>query len=110
MGSYIVATDGVMRSVADTPRGKARLAALRFPDPLGGGRMQDRVNGVAELKTRTAGHRFIEGWVEGPCAESADLRGINRLMTDFVDDAVYQTFFAARPVETSGQVQSQSQA
>src|SRR5208282_4356230 len=30
--------------------------------------------------------RWIEGWIEGPCAEAADLRGINRLMTDFFDD------------------------
>ena len=29
---------------------------------------------------------MIEGWVEGPCAEAADLRGINTLMTDFFDD------------------------
>ena len=29
---------------------------------------------------------MIEGWIEGPCAESADLRGINRLMTHFFDD------------------------
>jgi MtaA/CmuA family methyltransferase len=28
----------------------------------------------------------VEGWVEGPCAEGADLRGINQLMIDFFDD------------------------
>jgi MtaA/CmuA family methyltransferase len=32
------------------------------------------------------GKKLIEGWVEGPCAESADLRGINTLMVDFFDD------------------------
>jgi MtaA/CmuA family methyltransferase len=30
--------------------------------------------------------KIIEGWVEGPVAEAADLRGINALMTDFIDD------------------------
>ena len=32
---------------------------------------------------------MIEGWIEGPCAEAADLRGINRLMTDFFDDPAF---------------------
>ena len=29
---------------------------------------------------------ILEGWVEGPVAEGADLRGINTLMLDFLDD------------------------
>ena len=29
------------------------------------------------------------GWVEGPCAEAADLRGINALMLDFYDDPLF---------------------
>lgn len=68
---------------------KAALARLRPPDPLGGGRMHDRVCGVALLKQRTAGQLMVEGWVEGPCAMGADLRGINTLMTDFVDDPAF---------------------
>ena len=65
---------------------KSTLANLRPPDPLGGGRMHDRVQGVALLKQRAGGSLMVEGWVEGPCAEAADLRGINALMTDFYDD------------------------
>ncbi len=65
---------------------KAALATLRPPDPLGGGRMHDRVKGVALLKEKVAGQLLVEGWVEGPCAEGADLRGINNLMMDFGDD------------------------
>ena len=68
---------------------KTELARLKAPDPLGGGRMTDRVEGVALLKQRTAGEKLIEGWVEGPCAEAADLRGINTLMTDFFDDPAF---------------------
>lgn len=64
---------------------KARLASLKQPDPLGGGRMHDRVLGVALLNERAGAERMVEGWVEGPCAMAADLRGINRLMTDFFD-------------------------
>ena len=65
---------------------KTQLAGLKVPDPLGGGRMNDRVQGVALLKQRTANERLVEGWIEGPCAEAADLRGINNLMLDFFDD------------------------
>ncbi len=65
---------------------KSELAGLAVPDPLGGGRMHDRVKAASLFRDRVAGERLIEGWVEGPCAESADLRGINTLMLDFYDD------------------------
>ena len=68
---------------------KTRLAHLRIPDPLGGGRMHDRVQAVALFKERVGGSKLIEGWVEGPCAEGADLRGINTLMMDFYEDPVF---------------------
>jgi MtaA/CmuA family methyltransferase len=31
----------------------------------------------------------VEGWIEGPCGQAANLRGINRLMLDFTDDPVF---------------------
>lgn len=65
---------------------KTALARLRAPDPLGGGRMTDRVQAAALFRQRVGGEKFIEGWIEGPCAEAADLRGINTLMLDFYDD------------------------
>ncbi len=68
---------------------KADLAKLRVPDPLGGGRMHDRVKAAALFKEKVAGQRLIEGWIEGPCAEAADLRGINSLMMDFFDDPAF---------------------
>ena len=65
---------------------KTALAQLKTPDPLGGGRMTDRVQ-AAGLFKKLCGERYlVEGWVEGPCAEAADLRGINSLMVDFFDD------------------------
>jgi MtaA/CmuA family methyltransferase len=63
----------------------ARLAALAIADPLGGGRMTDRVRAIEMLRD-LAPDLLVEGWVEGPCAEGADLRGISTLMTDFGDD------------------------
>jgi len=65
---------------------KVTLACLKQPDPFGGGRMHDRVKGVSRMKERVGRDLIVEGWVEGPCAESADLRGINKLMIDFFDD------------------------
>ncbi|MBC8873594.1 MAG: uroporphyrinogen decarboxylase family protein [Planctomycetes bacterium] len=65
---------------------KATLASLDIPDPLGENRMHDRVRAAALFKERVGGEKLIEGWIEGPCAEAADLRGINTLMLDFYDD------------------------
>jgi len=65
---------------------KAALKNLQIPDPHGDGRMQDRIRAAALLKDVSGEGRLIEGWIEGPCAESADLRGINTLMLDFYDD------------------------
>jgi MtaA/CmuA family methyltransferase len=65
---------------------KSRLAALRLPDSAGAPRMRDRVEGVRLLRQRVGSQRIVEGWVEGPAAMAADLRGVNRLMLDFFDD------------------------
>ncbi|MCP3920223.1 MAG: hypothetical protein GY711_32250 [bacterium] len=65
---------------------KAKLASLRMPDPLGGGRMQSAVESLRLMKERVGGDKALMGWVEGPYAEGADLRGINRIMLDLYDD------------------------
>lgn len=61
------------------------LLRLSVPDPLGGGRMHDRVKAISLLRERAGRDRIVEGWVEGPIAEAADLRGINRIMMDFFE-------------------------
>lgn len=65
---------------------KSGLAKLKVPDPFGGGRMHNGIKALELYKERVAKEKLIEGWVEGPVAEAADLRGINRLMLDFYDD------------------------
>lgn len=74
-----------------TPLLEARtsLASLRIPDPLGGGRMHNGVRSVALLKERVGKDLVVEGWIEGPCAEAVDLRGMNNLMLDFHDDPAF---------------------
>jgi len=63
------------------------LPTLRVPDPhREGSRMANRIAAIRLLRERMGHTHVIEGWVEGPCAESADLRGINTLMIDYYDD------------------------
>jgi MtaA/CmuA family methyltransferase len=65
---------------------KKKLKELRVPDPAGGKRMSNRLNVVSALKDAAGQEKLVEGWIEGPCAEAADLRGLNTLMLDFFDD------------------------
>ena len=65
---------------------KTRLSSLQSQPTILGRRMTNRIDGVRLLRERAGNDKWIEGWVEGPCAESSDLRGINNLMLDFIDD------------------------
>ena len=80
---------------------KLALQRTKAPDPFSGGRMEDRIRGIELLRERAGEELLVEGWVEGPCAESADLRGINRLMIDFSDDPAFVQDLFAFTVETA---------
>ena len=67
-------------------RDKETLGSLHAPDPGSGPRMSNRLRALRELAGAVGDCLLVEGWVEGPCAEAADLRGISRLMIDFYDD------------------------
>lgn len=88
---------------------KEALKTLRFPD-WEPGRVHDRIEGVRLLASRAGHEKIVEGWVEGPCAMAADLRGLNTLMLDLYDDEPFvidlfefvvamETEFARRQVE-----------
>ena len=68
---------------------KARLRQFKRPDPLGGGRMHDRVKSIEFMRRRAGPEMSIVGWVEGPLALAAELRGLNTIMMDFVDDPAF---------------------
>jgi MtaA/CmuA family methyltransferase len=68
---------------------KTVLARLKVPDPCDGRRMLDRIKAASLFKEKVGTDTIIEGWIEGPCALAADLRGINTLMLDFYDDPVF---------------------
>ena len=63
-----------------------RLRRFRLPDPLGGGRMHDRIKAIEIMRHAVGDEKSIVGWVEGPLALGAELRGLSRIMTDFLDD------------------------
>ena len=75
-----------IRGDASLIEDKSKLAGLAVPDPEAPGRMSDRVKGVRSMAERAGGSLMVEGWVEGPCAMAADLRGMSALMLDFHDD------------------------
>ena len=65
---------------------KSRLKELKIPDPLGGGRMHDRIRAIEYCLRELRGEKSIVGWIEGPLALAAELRGLNQVMMDFEDD------------------------
>jgi MtaA/CmuA family methyltransferase len=65
---------------------KETLLALKTVDPGTGKRMGKRLEVIRGLSEQVGREKIIEGWVEGPMAESADLRGINTIMMDLIDD------------------------
>ena len=68
---------------------KSRLRQFKLPDPWGGGRMHDRVRAIEFMRRRTGPGLSIVGWVEGPLALAAELRGLNTIMIDFTDDPAF---------------------
>ncbi|MEA1997199.1 MAG: uroporphyrinogen decarboxylase family protein [Gemmatimonadota bacterium] len=62
------------------------LTLLAQPDPLEAERMLDRVNAIRAFSRLAAGEYSIMGWIEGPAAEAADLRGVNNFLIDLLDD------------------------
>lgn len=62
--------------------GPEDLARLKQPDPHGGGRMTERLKAIELYRQRVGGSVPIQGWVEGPLAQAADLRGLNELLLE----------------------------
>jgi MtaA/CmuA family methyltransferase len=61
------------------------VAKLRPLDVSASGRMRQRVESVARLAAAVGRTHSVLGWVEGPLAEYADLRGVEGAMLDLID-------------------------
>jgi MtaA/CmuA family methyltransferase len=61
--------------------------------------MLDRLKTITEFKKTCDGAYSIMGWVEGPAAEAADLRGVTNFLTDTIDDPEFLSDLMDRCVE-----------
>ena len=48
--------------------------------------MHDRVKSIELMRAAAGPGMSIVGWIEGPLALAAELRGVNAIMLDFIDD------------------------
>lgn len=81
--------DGPPRCLKPPFAAREKLTDVAISGRFLGRRMLDRVQGVEFLKQRVGGEIPIMGWVEGPLAEAVDLRGMQALMMDLVDEPEY---------------------
>jgi MtaA/CmuA family methyltransferase len=68
---------------------KLKLKGWKVPDPWKPGRMFDRINAITIMREKAGKGMSIVGWVEGPLALGAELRGLNNVMVDFIDDPAF---------------------
>jgi MtaA/CmuA family methyltransferase len=63
-----------------------RESTLRSFDVHAAPRTRDRIDAVASLRQAVGDRLSVLGWVEGPLAEYADLRGLDLTMMDLLDE------------------------
>lgn len=87
-GEVTYVTDGPPR--CEPPMADHKdLARLGDADPMASVRMRDRVDAAALYRERFGEAYSILGWVEGPAAEGADLRGVSTFLIDLWDDPAF---------------------
>jgi MtaA/CmuA family methyltransferase len=69
--------------------GSKDLRHLPRPDPRHVPRMCDRIDAVHAFRAHCAGRYSILGWVEGPAAAAANLRGVSAFLTDLLKDPTF---------------------
>ncbi len=75
------------------------LTMLAQPDPYHSTRMLDRLNAIREYSRQFAQQYSILGWIEGPAAEAADLRGVSNFFIDLLEDKPFAAALMDRCVE-----------
>lgn len=78
--------DGVPRCRRFPLEDSKDLSRLPYPDPLLCDRMRDRIEAVRAFKASLAERYSVLGWIEGPVAEAADLRGVSNFLVDLIED------------------------
>lgn len=68
--------------------GELDLSQIRPPhDPMKAERMRDRIEAVRRYCAENGKTHSVMGWVEGPAAEAADVRGVENFFMDLLTDA-----------------------
>lgn len=62
------------------------LDTLRNPDPFTTPLLIDRLNAIRKYRRLTGNNYSVCGWIEGPAAQSADMRGIEQFLMDLVEE------------------------
>lgn len=91
--------DGVPKCVTPPLAASKNLALLKQPDPLVSERMVDRVQAIRAFHEQFQGVYSILGWIEGPAAEAADVRGVSQFMLDLMEDKPFCGALMDRCVE-----------
>ncbi|HOK10348.1 MAG TPA: uroporphyrinogen decarboxylase family protein [Candidatus Hydrogenedens sp.] len=93
--------DAVPRCVKPTLEDDQDFTRLQPPDPYKSPRMYDRIQAVREMRRRVKDEYSVMGWVEGPAAEGADLRGVTNFLTDLLVQPDYANELMAFCIDTA---------
>ncbi len=80
--------DGPPRS-SHPLEGTRDVFSLTRPDPMRSVRMRDRINAAETYSRNYRGEYSILGWIEGPAAGAANLRGVTNFLMDLMEDEVF---------------------
>lgn len=92
---------GVPRLIRSPLEDSKDLSKLKKPNPYEAVRMKDRILAVETLASMYKGTYSILGWVEGPAAEAASLRGVMNFLYDTMDDHEFCHELMSRCVDTA---------
>jgi MtaA/CmuA family methyltransferase len=86
-GAEIIFHDAQTPECAHPPLESTRdFSSLPTPDPQTATRMANTLQTLRQYREQLGDSYPVLGWVEGPAAEAADLRGITQFMMDIIDD------------------------
>jgi MtaA/CmuA family methyltransferase len=89
-GAQIVyATNSVPHIVSPPLEEDMDFLKLPRPDCETSARLADRISAVRSYAQSVGGQSSIMGWVEGPAAEAADLRGVSNFFCDLLEEPEY---------------------
>lgn len=62
------------------------ISFLKISEPSKCNRMNDRLMAIYHMAQKAKKECAVQGWIEGGFAEACDIRGINNIMTDIIDE------------------------